>query len=108
VLINFWATYCAPCRREMPLIERTAAQHPRLVVLLVDERDSHQSASAFVTQLQITSAVLFDGDGKVGDAYGISGLPTTFFIRSDGGIEGRYIGETNAGILGLHVSPIGA
>ncbi len=108
VLINFWATYCAPCRREMPLIERTAAQHPRLVVLLIDERDSHQSASAFVTQLQINSTVLFDGDGKVGDAYGISGLPTTFFIRSDGGIEGRYIGETNAGVLGPHISAIGA
>ena len=108
VLINFWATYCAPCRREMPLIERTAAQHPRLVVLLIDERDSHQSASAFVTELAITSTVLFDGDGKVGDAYGISGLPTTFFIRSDGGIEGRYIGETNAGILGPHISAIGA
>ena len=108
VLINFWATYCAPCRREMPLLERTAAQHPGLVVLLIDERDSHDSASAFVNELQITSTVLFDGDGKVGDAYGISGLPTTFFIRPDGGIEGRYIGETNAGILGPHVSAIGA
>src|SRR5712692_777456 len=108
VLINFWATYCTPCRREMPLIDRTAAQHPRLVVLLIDERDSHQPASAFVTELQITSTVLFDGDGKVGDAYGISGLPTTFFIRPDGRIEGRYIGETNAGILGPHISAIGA
>ncbi len=108
VLINFWATYCAPCRREMPLIERTAAQHPGLVVLLIDERDSHQSASAFVNELQITSTVLFDGDGKVGDAYRISGLPTTFFIRTDGAIEGRYIGETNAGILGPHIGAIGA
>ena len=108
VLINFWATYCAPCRREMPLIERTAALHPRLVVLLIDERDSHQSASTFVADLQITSTVLFDGDGQVGDAYGISGLPTTFFIHPDGGIEGRYIGETNAGILGPHISAIGA
>jgi cytochrome oxidase Cu insertion factor (SCO1/SenC/PrrC family) len=108
VLINFWATYCAPCRREMPLIERTAAQHPRLVVLLIDERDSHQSASAFVAELQITSTVLFDGDGKAGDAYAISGLPTTFFIRPDGVIEGRYVGETNAQVLGPHVSAIGA
>ena len=92
----------------MPLIERTAAQHPRLVVLLIDERDNRQSASAFIAELHITSTVLFDGDGKVGDAYGISGLPTTFFIRPDGGIEGRYIGETNAGILGPHISAIGA
>ena len=108
VLVNFWATYCAPCRREMPLIERTAAQHPRLVVLLIDERDSHQSASAFIAEFHITSTVLFDGDGKVGDSYGISGLPTTFFIRPDGGIEGRYIGETNAGVLGPHITAIGA
>ena len=108
VLINFWATYCAPCRREMPVIERTAAQHPRLVVLLIDERDSHQSASALVTELQIRSIVLFDSNGKVGDAYGISGLPTTFFIRPDGNLEGRYIGETNAEILGPHISAIGA
>lgn len=108
VLINFWATYCAPCRREMPLIERLGAQHPRLVVLLIDERDNHQSASALVTELQLTSTVLFDGDGKVGDAYGISGLPTTFFVRPDGSIEGRYIGETNAEVLGSHISAIGA
>jgi len=108
VLINFWATYCAPCRREMPLIERTAAQHPRLVVLLVDERDNHQAAAQFVADLQIKSTVLFDGDGTAGDAYGISGLPTTYFIFADGTIEGRYIGETNDGILGPHIAAAGA
>ena len=108
VLINFWATYCAPCRREMPLLERTAAQHPKLVVLLVDERDSHQAATQFIADLHIKSTVLFDGDGNAGDAYGISGLPTTIFIFSDGTIEGRYIGETNAGILGPHIVAIGA
>lgn len=52
--------------------------------------------------------VLFDGDGNAGDAFGISGLPTTIFIFSDGTIEGRYIGETNAGILGPHIAAIGA
>lgn len=108
VLINFWATYCAPCRREMPLIERTAGQHPGLVVLLVDERDDHQAAVQFIAELEIKSTVLFDGDGKVGDAYGITGLPTTFFIFRDGTIEGRYVGETNAGILAPHIAAIGA
>lgn len=107
ILINFWATYCAPCRREMPLIQQTAAQHPRMVVLLVDERDDHQAATKFIAELHITATVLFDGDGTVGDAYGISGLPTTFFVFADGSIEGRYIGETNAGILGPHITAIG-
>jgi cytochrome c biogenesis protein CcmG, thiol:disulfide interchange protein DsbE len=108
ILINFWATYCAPCRREMPLIQQTAAQHPRMVVLLVDERDDLHAATQFVAQLHIASTTVFDGDGTVGDAYGISGLPTTFFIFPDGTIEGRYIGETNAGTLGPHITAIGA
>ena len=108
VLINFWATYCAPCRREMPLIQQTANGHPSLVVLLVDERDDRQAAVQFIADLQITSTVLFDGDGTVGDAYGITGLPTTFFVFADGTIEGRYVGETNAGILGPHIAAIGA
>ena len=108
VLINFWATYCVPCRMEMPLLQQTATEHPRMVLLLIDERDDHTAAAQFIAELQIKSTVLFDGDGKVGDAYGISGLPTTFFIYSDGTIEGRYIGETNAGILGPHIAAIGA
>ena len=89
VLINFWATYCVPCRVEMPLIERTAAQHPELVVLLVDERDSTEAARTFVSDLHIGSTVLLDTDGKAGDLYRIAGLPTTVYVRPDGTIEGR-------------------
>jgi cytochrome oxidase Cu insertion factor (SCO1/SenC/PrrC family) len=107
-LINFWATWCAPCRREMPLIEQTAARHPNLEVLLVDERDDQGSASSFVKQLGIRSTVPFDGDGDVGDRYGITGLPTTVFVRSDGTIEGRYVGETNQQILSPHITAVGA
>jgi cytochrome oxidase Cu insertion factor (SCO1/SenC/PrrC family) len=108
VLINFWATYCVPCRVEMPLIEQTAYEHPKLVVLLMDERDSTLAARNFVNQLGITSRVLLDSDGKVGDLYRITGLPTTIFVRADGTIEGRYLGQTNQQILRLHAAAIGA
>ncbi len=107
VLVNFWATWCAPCRREMPLIEQTAAQHPKVAVLLIDERDSRDAARGFVNELHVRSTVLFDGDGAVGDRYGISGLPTTFFVRADGTIEGRYVGETNRQVLESHIGAIG-
>ncbi len=107
VLINFWASWCAPCRREMPLIQQTAAQHPKLAVLLVDERDDQGAAKSFVEQLRIRSTVLFDGDGAIGDRYSISGLPTTFFVRPDGSLEGRYVGETNRQILESHIGAIG-
>jgi cytochrome c biogenesis protein CcmG/thiol:disulfide interchange protein DsbE len=107
VLVNFWATWCAPCRREMPLIEQTAARHPKVAVLLVDERDSRDAARGFANELHIRSSVLFDGNGAVGDRYGISGLPTTFFIRADGTVEGRYVGETNRQLLDSHIGAIG-
>ncbi len=108
VVINFWATYCAPCRREMPMLQRVARAGPRMVLLLVDERDDQGAARAFVKQLGITSAAPFDPDGRVGDLYGVAGLPTTLFIRADGSIEGRYLGETSEQILGPHLSAIGA
>jgi cytochrome oxidase Cu insertion factor (SCO1/SenC/PrrC family) len=108
VLINFWATYCVPCRLEMPLIQRMADLHPKLVVLLVDERDSTPAARSFISDLHITSTVLFDTDGQAGDLYRITGLPTTIFVRADGTIEGRYIGQTNEQILGPHIAAIGA
>ena len=107
ILINFWATYCVPCRIEMPLVEKVASAHPNLVVLLVDERDERGAARQFVSDLHIFSPVLYDGDGRTGDLYAISGLPTTVFIRTDGSIEGRYIGQTDEGLLTRHVSAIG-
>lgn len=106
VLINFWATYCVPCRIEMPVIQRMADRHPRLVVLLLDERDSTSSARAFIHDLQIRSKVLLDTDGTVGDRYHLTGLPTTLFVRPDGGIEGRYLGQTSEPILGRHIAAI--
>jgi cytochrome c biogenesis protein CcmG, thiol:disulfide interchange protein DsbE len=108
VLLNFWASYCVPCRVEMPAIQREAAKHPGLVVLLVDERDDPRAARSFVADLHVQSTVLFDGDGRVGDSYGVNGLPTTVFARSDGTIEGRNIGQTNEQILERHIGAIGA
>ena len=108
VVINFWATYCMPCRREMPMLQRVANAHPTMVLLLIDERDDRGAATSFAKDLDISATVLFDSDGKVGDLYQVGGLPTTVFVRSDGSIEGRYLGETNEQILGPHLSAIGA
>lgn len=108
VLINFWATYCTPCRAEMPLLQRMADQYPKLVLLLVDERDSTPAARTFATELHIHSAVLLDIDGKAADLYRIPGLPTTIFVRTDGTVEGRYIGQTTEQILQPHIAAIGA
>lgn len=108
VIINFWATYCAPCRREMPMLENIAKNHSGMTLLLVDERDDAGSAGSFVAALHLASTVIFDGDGRVGDLYAVSGLPTTVFVRADGSVEGRYVGETNQQIIAPHLAAIGA
>jgi cytochrome oxidase Cu insertion factor (SCO1/SenC/PrrC family) len=108
VLINFWATYCVPCRVEMPLIQRMADQHSNLVVLLVDERDSTPGARTFISDLHIRSTVLLDVEGSAGDLYHVAGLPTTLFVRPDGSIQGRYLGQTSQQVLGPHLAAIGA
>lgn len=107
VMINFWATYCVPCRVEMPMIERMAAAHPTVAVLLIDERDDAGAARHFVSDLHMRSTVLSDANGSAGDSYAITGLPTTLFIRSDGTVEGRYVGQTNEQIVGRHLAAIG-
>lgn len=108
VIINFWASYCTPCRAEMPLIERTAQQHPKLKVLLIDERDDLAAARRLVSELQLHSTVLYDPDGRVGDQYGMTGLPTTIFVRGDGSVEGRYVGQMPESVLRSHISSLGA
>jgi hypothetical protein len=52
--------------------------------------------------------VLYDPDGRVGDQYGMSGLPTTIFVRADGSIEGRYVGQMPDSVLRSHISSLGA
>lgn len=105
LVLNFWAASCGPCRRELPLLQQeTARRH--LPLLLVDERDSNGAARAFLDQVAVHSRVASDPDGAVGRLYGVSVLPVTVFIRADGSIEGKYLGETDAGVLADHLAAL--
>jgi cytochrome oxidase Cu insertion factor (SCO1/SenC/PrrC family)/peroxiredoxin len=105
LVINFWASSCAPCRQEMPLLSSQASsRHVR--VLLIDERDSPGAAKAFLHSVGVTETTGSDPDGAVGRLYGVSVLPVTVFIRPDGSIEGKYLGQTDAAILSGHLAAI--
>ena len=108
VLVNFWGSYCVPCRIEMPLIEKVARQKPTLVVLLVDVSDDPAAARRFVSELGVRSTVLDDRDANVASQYGVVGLPTTVFVRADGSIEGRHVGQLDEKTLRAHIAAIGA
>src|SRR3990172_6161736 len=90
VVLNFWATWCPPCREEMPLLQQAFVERQArgdLVVLAVDYEEPEALVMDFIRQFSLTFPVLMDRDGSVRLQYGVTGLPTTFFIDRDGVIR---------------------
>ena len=94
VLLTFWATWCQPCRDEMPLFERLHRDLGRdgLVVVGVNAREDVAPIAEFARALDLSFPLAVDPDGKVGAAYGVVGLPTTFVIGRDGRAVARAVG----------------
>ncbi|MHB1085146.1 MAG: TlpA family protein disulfide reductase [Thiobacillus sp.] len=90
VLINFWATWCPPCRQEMPSIARLAERlhGKRFTVLAVDIGEDADTIQNFISQLDtsLPFPVLLDPDAKIMQTWNISGLPTTYLIDRKGRI----------------------
>jgi peroxiredoxin len=96
VIVNLWASWCAPCRAEMPTIQKLYAANREggLVVLAVNStiQDSEASARSFVNELGLTFPVLLDVDGAVSRRYLLRALPSTFIIDRQGVIRTVIIG----------------
>lgn len=86
VFLNFWATWCAPCREEMPAMEKLYQEYKdkNFVVLAVNVKDRKQEALSFVKDLKLTYPVAFDPEAQVASLYGAWGLPTTYLIGPKG------------------------
>lgn len=94
VLINFWASWCEPCRREMPDLVYLYEKHKEegLVIIEINVAESPEPVTAFVREFGMTMPVLIDPRGEVMDAYKSQVLPSTFFIDRNGTIQVRWIG----------------
>jgi cytochrome oxidase Cu insertion factor (SCO1/SenC/PrrC family) len=108
VVLNFWYAGCPPCQQEMPLLQRTAAQHPDVTVLLLNYRDSAATARGFLAARGVTQTVLLDQDGRVAAAYRVAGFPTTVFVKPDGTEQSRHPGPLTTEILSANISDLGA
>ena len=106
LVINFWASYCPPCRAEMPLLQRSVGALTNVRLVLVNEGDSGQAARDFLSSVGIQQAALLDSDLGVGRAYGVVPLPTTVFVRADGSIAGRQVGELDDRVLAAWLSTL--
>ncbi|MEX0683722.1 MAG: TlpA disulfide reductase family protein [Dehalococcoidia bacterium] len=94
VILNFWATWCAPCRKEMPQFVQAyeAHQDDGLVVIGLNLQESESIIRPFTDDYGVGFPVLIDRDGEVGDAYRVTGVPETLFIDADGVVRNRFIG----------------
>ena len=96
ILLNFWATWCPPCRREMPSMERLHKKFKGkdFIVLAVNQMEEVDHVFAYTGELEVdpTFTILFDKDSNVSRAYGVLGLPTTYLIDKKGNIRFRAIG----------------
>ena len=95
VLLNFWATWCVPCKTEMPSMERLhqTLGDQGLALVGINLRESRETISAFLTnEVKATFDILLDSDGEVSRAYGANALPMNYVINDQGRIVARAIG----------------
>ena len=100
LVVNFWASWCIPCRTEMPLLQqayRTA--NGQVQFLGIDSNDTSSAATAFLHQVHVTYPVGSDDGGSTATEYGLFGLPTTVFISPNGRIVGRIVGQLHLDTL---------
>jgi cytochrome c biogenesis protein CcmG, thiol:disulfide interchange protein DsbE len=108
VVLNFWASWCAPCKSETPLLERLQRQiapHGG-TVLGVNYRDTTGDANAFARKYGLTYPSLRDIDGNMAQDYGTRALPETFVIDREGKVTAVSRGEVNSAFLTRSVGPL--
>jgi peroxiredoxin len=108
ILINYWATWCPPCREELPLIQdRLDRYSPDLVVLTINAGEDPKTVKNYIEQKAFSFHVLLDPEWKAEALYGIYAYPTSVFIDREGLIQARYVGGMSAEILDEYLELIG-
>ena len=108
VMLNFWATWCPPCRAEMPLIQEYQDKYADgFVVLAVNGGETAQEVQAFVTEQGFDMVFLLDADFAVAELYQVRGFPTSVFIGADGNTQKIHIGELNEPLIVAYLELLG-
>jgi len=93
VLVNFWATWCPPCRKEMPDLDTLAHRFAKqgLVVLSLSDEDDHAKVASYVASHKINYPILLDPEGATAKNFHVEGIPKTFIFNRDGKLAAQSI-----------------
>ncbi len=100
VVINFWSTWCEPCKQEHDVLQRGPQRFPDVVFLGVVYQDEEAKVRAYLARNGSTYPHLLDPDGRMAVQYGVAGVPETYFIDEAGTIAHKQIGPVNDPLLG--------
>ncbi len=108
VVLNFWASWCGPCRLEMPDIqERARRWEGQLVVLGVNYDEPRSDAQAFVDETGVTFPIVMDRGKRISREYQVQGLPTTVILDADGVVRVRHVGLMTGSQLDQYLEQVG-
>lgn len=94
-VVNFWATWCQPCKVEHPVLQMASKRYPDVQFLGVIYQDEATKASAYLKRAGSAFPTLVDDTGRVAIDYGVSGVPETYFIDENGVITYKQVGPVN-------------
>jgi cytochrome c biogenesis protein CcmG, thiol:disulfide interchange protein DsbE len=98
VVLNFWASWCIPCKEEAPFLEEVwrESRDGGLVVVGLDAKDFRRDARAFVRRFDLTFPIVYDGPGSTLPRWGVTGFPETFVIDREGRVVDAFVGAVNS------------
>ena len=98
VVVNFWASWCGPCKEEAPFLEQVWQQNRKreLVVVGLDAKDFRGDARRFARRFGLTFPIVFDGPGDTANDFGVTGFPETFVLDREGRVVEAFAGAVNA------------
>jgi cytochrome c biogenesis protein CcmG, thiol:disulfide interchange protein DsbE len=102
MIINFWASWCGPCYEEAPHLERVWRRYGDEVLVIgiqTQDRDQRAAGRAFIDQFGLSFPNLIDNDSRVSIAYGLFGVPETFFVRADGTVAHKHAGPVSEAMM---------
>ena len=99
-VVNLWATWCGPCRRELPMLAKAADREGEVPIILADQGESAQAVSAFLSREAVASRhIALDTQRQLSTAFDVAGYPATLFVAADGTVVRLQLGELSRAAL---------